>query len=227
MSMRSLMLPVLLSLVLSSCATTDPKQDREAVRPVAPGSPSMSQKEQDTRALEIFEQIAEVFSESDRKTAVPKAEVLYLRIINEYPDATLGQESYWRLILICLRDYDPPRYEKAEGYYREFMKKYPRSPLRREIEDSISKSLYADSKWDKIIVFYTPAVKRYIETGKLDRPHDIFFYAEAKLNLGDLVEAEKGYKIVISLFPTSREGTIAAKRLDELVKKRSSSNKIQ
>lgn len=219
------MLPVLFWLVLSSCATTDPKQDAGGTSPVKPVSSLMSQKEQDTRALELFEQISEIFSESDRKSALPKAEALYLRIISEYPDAALGQESYWRLVLICLRDYVPPQYEKAEAYYGAFMKKYPQSPFRYEIEDAISGSYYTDGKWDKIMAFYIPAVKRYIETGKLDRPHDIFFYAEAKFNLGDLVEAEKGYKIVVSLFPKSREGIFAAKRLDELVNKKSSRNK--
>jgi len=217
LSLRSLVLPVVLSLVLSSCATT-------TLNPLP--VPPKPQEEQDKRALEIFEQVVEVFSESDRPTAVPKAEALYLKIINDYPDAALGQECYWRLILIYLRDYTPPRFDKAEKYYSEFVRKYPQSPLRSEVDDSISNSFYSNGKWDKIIAFYTPVVRRYIESGKLDRPHDIFLYAEAKMNLGDLVEAEKGYKIVIALFPKSREGTLAAQRLDELVKKKSTTNKI-
>ncbi len=218
----SLILPVALSLVLSSCATQPPKHEVEAPRP----APVLSQKEQDSRALVIFEQVAEVFAGDDRKAALPKAEALYLKIINEYPDAALGQECYWRLILIYLRDYTPPQFEKAEAHYTAFVKKYAQSPLRREIEDSVAKAYYVNGKWDKLLAFYTPAVRRYIETGKLDRPHDIYYYAEAKMNLGDLVEAEKGYKIVISLFPKFREGILAAQRLEQLGKKKNSTNKI-
>ncbi|MBA4372987.1 MAG: hypothetical protein C0402_08990 [Thermodesulfovibrio sp.] len=218
-SIFPLILPVVLALVLSSCAATAQKQ--EVVEPARPAS-AMSQQEQDKKALEIFEQITEVFAESDRKSALPKAEALYLRIIREYPDAALGQESYWRLILICIRDYTPPQFEKAEAYHHEFVKKYAQSPLRREIEDSLAKSYYANGKWEKIITFYTPSIRRYIETGKLERPHDIFYYAEAKMNLGDLGEAEKGYKIILSLFPKSREGTMSTQRLEQLAKKKSS-----
>lgn len=213
------LLPVVLLLGLTSCVTTEPK-------PVAsPPAEPLSQSEQDKRALEIFDQLVAILSEGDRKAALPKAEELYLKIINEYPAAALGQECYWRLILINLRDYVPPRLDKAEAHHRDFLKKYPQSPLKHEIEDALTKAYYANGKWEKLLVFYAPVIRRYIETGKLERPYDIYYYAEAKMNLGDLVEAEKGYKIIVSVFPQSREGSLAVQRLAELAKKKNSTNK--
>lgn len=215
LSVISLLASVLMSLVLFSCAVNGQKQQAEE-----PVRPSLSPAEQDAKALELFMSISEIFDQSSRQEALPKVEALYLKIINDYPDAALGQECYWRLIIIYVRDTNPPQFEKAETYYGRFIKKYPDSQFRREIEDVMSKAYFASGKWENILAFYSPAVERYIKTGKLDRPQDMFLYAEAKLNLGDLTESEKGYRIVISLFPKSRESSISKQRLVEIEKKK-------
>jgi hypothetical protein len=44
----------------------------------------------------------------------------------------------------------------------------------------------------------------------------MFYYAEAKFNLEDLVEAEKAYRIVTRLFPGSHEARIAKEQIREI-----------
>jgi outer membrane protein assembly factor BamD (BamD/ComL family) len=166
----------------------------------------------------LFQQVFDILQSSDRKAAVPKMETLYREIIDYYPKAALAQEAYWRLVLIYLRDYDPPAFEKAEATYRDFVEKYPGSQFEREIEGDISDTYYRGGKWESLLKFYAPAVSQYIEKGTLASPRDMFMYAEAKMNLGDTVEAAKGYKIVIARFPDSRESSVAKRRLESMEK---------
>ncbi len=221
----SIMVPVVLSLVLSSCATEGRRQAAETPEAASSKGPALSKAEQVAKATELFRQVVDILGDSDRKTAVPKMEVLYKKIIDEYPEAPVAQECYWRLILIYLRDYTPPQFGKAEEYHRRFVGRYPDSQFRREIEDSMAKAYYTGGKWSSLLALYTPEVKRYIESGKLDRPQDMFLYAEAKMNLGDLVEAEKGYRIVVSLFPATREGSLAKMRLEKIAKSKETGRK--
>ncbi|MEK7333505.1 MAG: hypothetical protein AAB017_09025, partial [Nitrospirota bacterium] len=77
---------------------------------------------------------------------------------------------------------------------------------------------YANKMWDRLLRIFTPHVKKFIATWKLDRPYHLFMFSEAKFNLGDLIEAEKGYKIVIEFFPKTTEGETSKKRLEEIKK---------
>jgi len=217
-SVLFLLLPVVLSAGLYSCATQERK---EPVEPTA----AMSVEEQDKRAFELFSKIADIFDGNTRKAALPKAEELYLKIINDYPRAALGEECYWRLILIYVRDSSPRQFDKAELYYGRFISKYPGSQFRRELEDAITEAYASEGRWADIVAFYKPAIKRYIETGKLERPQEMFRYSEAKRNLGDVAEAEKGYNIVLALFPSTREGGLAKQRLSDIITKRNTEKK--
>lgn len=181
----------------------------------------LSIEEQSKKALETFQKILELTENADRMTVLPQIESAYVDIINKYPKASLSQECYWRLMLIYLTDYNPPVFEKAENLHSEFIKKYPDSHLRNLIDDTLSNSYHRNAKWEKLLRFYTPAVKQFIEKGTLSRPLEMFMYSEAKLNLGDLVEAEKGYKIVIALFPDSKESELSKERLEEVKKRKS------
>ncbi|MDA8431890.1 MAG: tetratricopeptide repeat protein [Nitrospiraceae bacterium] len=209
-----LFLLLLYSLALISCRSAATKTEGEGEK----GTTGLSAEEQDKGALVLFQQVFDLLQDSDRKAAVPKMEALYREIITRYPKAALTQESYWRLVLIYLKDYDPPAYGKAEATYEEFISRYPQSQFRREVENDITNAYYRNGQWESLMKFCTPAVKRYIEKGKLDRPLDMFLYAEAKKNLGDTAEAVKGYKIVIALFPNSREGSMAKLRLAAIEK---------
>lgn len=200
----------LLSISGASCRSVTDKTQVDTKEKAQELSPA----DQDQRAIEIFQKIFDLSEEPDRKTILPKMEALYLEIVNNYPKAAISHESYWRLVLIYLNDYEPPDFEKTEDIYGRFVTKYPDSPFRNEIDDTITVNYVRNRKWENLLRFYTPAVKRYIETNKLSRPNGMFYYSEAKLNLGDLTEAEKGYKIVIALFPGSRESKMSQQRLD-------------
>ncbi|MBI4698949.1 MAG: hypothetical protein HY758_08610 [Nitrospirae bacterium] len=50
----------------------------------------------------------------------------------------------------------------------------------------------------------------------MPRPMLLFFYSEANYGLGALADAEKGYKLVIELFPGSGESKKAKTRLEEI-----------
>ncbi len=184
----------------------------------------LSIEEQEKKAMEAFHKILELTESVDRMAVLSKIEASYKDIIDEYPEAPLAQECYWRLLLIYLTDYNPPVFEKAESLHNEFIKKYPDSNMRDLLDDTLSKSYYRNAKWEKLLKFYTPAIKQFIEKGILIRPLEMFMYSEAKLNLDDLVEAEKGYKIVIALFPDSRESIISKDRLEEIKKRKPEDN---
>lgn len=214
---------IILLILFSACATTSKTAtiataEEERVPPQT--KESLSHSEQDAKALEAFKRILTLTEEASREAILPQIEVAYLEIIREYPDSSIVQESYWRLVLIYVDESIPPRYDEAERLYNEFIKKYPKSQTRSIIEDTLSKNYYNNGEWDRLLRLYIPSVREYIKTGKLDRPHSLFMYSEAKFNLGDLIEAEKGYKIVITLFPNSAEAVTSKSRLEEIKKKR-------
>jgi TolA-binding protein len=175
--------------------------------------------EREAKAFEIFDQILTLTETPDTKDVLPQIETLYLKIIKEYPDTALAQESYWRLIMLYVEKSTPPEYEKAENLYREFLKKYPDSVMDNPIENTLSKSYYKNGKWDKLLKLNLPVVNEFHKTGKLSNPNPMFMYAEAKFNLGDLTEAEKSYKTVIELFPTSSMAATSKKRIEDIKKK--------
>jgi len=178
----------------------------------------LSPADREAKAYELFDEILTLTETPDIQAVLPQIEALYFRIIREYSDTALAQESYWRLISLYVDKSVPPGYEKAETLYYEFLKKYPESVIKNMIEDTLSKSYYKNGKWDKLIKLYSPAVNEFKEKGKLSSPNPMFMYAEAKFNLGDLMEAERAYKIVIELFPTSSKAAASKRRLEEIKK---------
>ncbi|MEW6418618.1 MAG: tetratricopeptide repeat protein [Nitrospirota bacterium] len=202
---------------ISSCTYVSEKPE-EIQLPESKKAISPADDEQ--KAFESFEEILNLTQTSDIQSVLPQIEALYLRIITEYPDIALAQECYWRLISLYVDKSVPPEYEKAETLYTEFLKRYPGSVLKSVIEDTLSKSYYKNGKWDKLLKLYTPAVNEFNEKGKLLNPDPMFMYAEARFNLGDLVEAEKAYKVVIELFPKSSRSDTSKTRLEEIEKRK-------
>lgn len=176
--------------------------------------------DREAKAYEIFDEILTLTETPDIKAVLPHIETLYLKIIKEYPDTALAQESYWRLISLYVDKSTPPEYEKAENLYQEFLKKYPGSVIKNLIEDTLSKSYYKNGKWDELLKLNLPVVNEFYKTGKLSNPGPMFMYAEAKFNLGDLTEAEKSYKTAIELFPTSSMAATSKKRIEDIKKRK-------
>jgi len=209
--------------VLISCTTV---QDRGTVKPSSSSEVQqkertmLSRDEQAKEALSLFNTILEISQNEEREKAIVKMTELYGKIISDYPDAPLAQESYWRIIEIYLRDYDPPRIEEAMGLYREFLKKYDKSPVQNAIETTIERFFYSKSRWNDLLEFVRPKIEHFVSTSELVSPTYMFLHAEAKYNLGDYDEATKAYKIVIRYFPDSKDAKVSSERLNTIRKKK-------
>ena len=187
-----------------SCATST----KETLSP----EPQVSVDEQNKRVLEALQEISLMSKDPDQKNNRSRKETAYLDIIKKYPESHYRAECYRILMTIYLTEYKPPEFEKAELLRNEFAKKYSDSNM----NDTLAEAYYRYGEWKKIMVLYTPAIKRFIATGELMRPMDIFMYAEAKFHLGEKDEARKGYNIVMYYFPDSELSYKAKLRLDEI-----------
>ncbi len=204
--------------LVSACATAPVEKVGE--RKPSSETKALSPAEQDARALVAFNEILTISQSSDsRWAALPQIEEKYNEIITKYPEASLAQESYWRLIAIYVNDYNPPAYDRAEALYSEFLKKYPQSDLRGFVDETLGISYYKNAEWDKLLKVCLPSYQKYIEEGKRPRPSLLFMYSEANFNLGNFPEAEKGYKILIDMFPRLNESVKAKARLEEIKKR--------
>jgi tetratricopeptide (TPR) repeat protein len=212
----SILLIFLFAMISITYASENPEEIKLQENKTKTNKPT----EEEKKAYKIFEEILDLTENSDTQTVLPQIEELYLKIIKEYPDLALAQESYWRLISLYVEKTVPPDYEKAENSYKEFLEKYPESPIKYLIIDTLSKSYYKTGKWDKLTNLISPVIKEYEGKGKLQNPEPLFMYAEAKDNLGDLTEAEKSYKLLIELFPKSNRVATSKARLEEIEKRK-------
>lgn len=202
--------------LISACVT--PPKTADDKKPLAAGK-GISIEDQEKKVNELFGRILSLTEEAeDRQSALPQMEALYDEIINNYPDAALVQEIYWRLIALLVDEFKPPKIDKAESLYKDFLRNYPDSMLRGNIEQILGQFYYTNKMWDRLLRMAAPHVKKFIATGKLDSPYHLFMFSEAKFNLGDYSEAEKGYKIVIEFFPKTKEGESSKNRLEEIKK---------
>ncbi|TAL22013.1 MAG: hypothetical protein EPN94_11950 [Nitrospirae bacterium] len=210
----------LVFLFLISACVTAPKISDDKKPPA--DKKRISIEDQEKKVNELFGRILGLTEEAaDRQSILPQMEALYDEIINNYPDAALVQEIYWRLITLLVDEFKPPKTDKAERLYKDFLRKYPDSTLSGNIEQVLGQFYYTNKMWDSLLRMFTPHVKKFIATGKLDSPYHLFMFSEAKFNLGDFIEAEKGYKIVMEFFPKTGEGETSKNRLEEIKKTKS------
>jgi tetratricopeptide (TPR) repeat protein len=217
---------------LSACATApEQKPEPPAVREV-PGAgddevPYIVKRgdytptESEINSLKIFNQIYRLTRSSrDRSAVLPEIEALYLKIITEYPDAPLAQESYWRLMTLYMRDYSPPAFDRAETLYAGFLQGKENPAIRGLLVETLGKGYYRYARWEELLSTTAIELKEYREDGEKPRPSLVFLNAEAYYNLGNMEEAEKGYRMLAEVFPQSSEGKMAKKRLEEIRNKR-------
>lgn len=215
MMKRAFCITVVTLFLLSAC-TSAPIRPKGEEAPLVDAQ-EVPQEEAEQKSLELFTEVLTISASSrDRAAVLPRIEETYLRIITEYPDAPLAQESYWRLITIYLNDYAPPLYEKAEPLYRDFVSNYPKGTFTGFIQESLSKSYFRYRKWDRLLAFTEPIYLEYIREGTLPRPLVMFMYAEARYRLGHIPEAKEGFREMIRLYPKASEK--AQERLDEIQK---------
>ena len=208
--------------ILTSCATapkTSKQEMPEEIIPTAETDKEPLRTEEEIKSLETFTEILHITrSTQDRQSILPQIENMYKKIIKDYPEVPLVQESYWRLIAIYVNDHSPPDYEKAETLYSEFQKKFPESYAESFIEDELGKSYYNNGEWSKLMTFTLPTYRDHVEKGINGRAPMIYMYAEANYHLGNLEEAEKGYQIVSELYPQLIEGKKSKLILEKMKK---------
>ena len=208
-SRNILILSLLLSwlLVVSCVATTKETLGRDR---------QLSMAEQNERVRNALQEISRMSHGVDRNEIRPRIETAYIDIIKKYPSSPAVLEGYRQLMMIYLTEYKPPALEKAERLRDEFVRRQPDSDESRLLDDPLADAYYRNAEWEKLIKLTTPPVRRFIMGWQRLRPTDMFMYAEAKSHLGDMEEARKGYKIVITLFSGSMESSLASGRLDEI-----------
>lgn len=200
-------------LFLYSCATAPPPA---AVEEPKAEVPALSPEEQQAKAKEKFMEMLDLTANVARHTVIADLEKGYIEIINKYPDSYLAEESYWRLIIMNLEDFYPPRTERAEELYREYFRKYPKPQLDNAVNDTMARFYFRMNMWEKLATFCLPFMREYVKTGNLPSPLFMFFYSEAKFQLKEFEEAARGFKILIQRFPDSREALHGRERLEDM-----------
>jgi len=185
----------------------------------------LSKKEQQKRATEVFHQIFKL-SRNNKKRAgnLEQMIALYTQIITHYPDVPLAQESYWRLIEMFFRDFNPPKKDQALTLYKEYGNRYPDSPLRRAVKGTMTRLLYLNKYWNELLVFTSVCAEDFDDPKRLKSPLPLFYYSEAKLHLNDFKESSRGYEVIVNYFPDSRMARTAKKRMAEIKGKKNKSN---
>lgn len=205
---------------LTEARKPEPVAVRKAGVPPAPEErkrySSMPPEEQEEKSTQVFERILNLTEGIDRDKNLPEIEKAYYEVMKKYPDSLFAQESYWRLMLLNIKEKNPPRFDEVERLYAEFGNKYPDSNFHYPIDDTLVRQYYRHERWDELISICTPYVMDYIETGSLRSPFFLFFFSEAKLNLHDYAEAEKGFKTVLIKFPSTTEGIVSKQRIEML-----------
>ena len=167
-----------LAILTYSCATvpeeTRPEKAIE-IKPLAETIKAPMPTKDENASLALFTEILELVETSrDRRSVLPRIEEIYSRIINEYPDVPLAQESYWKLIEIYVEDYSPPAYEKAESLYHQFLEKYRETYMRSFIEDTLGNSYYKNAEWARLLNLSEPIYIKYSKTGNEPRASGIY-----------------------------------------------------
>ncbi|MBI4826854.1 MAG: tetratricopeptide repeat protein [Nitrospirae bacterium] len=209
---------ILIAFVLLSygCATSPIKEISGPEGGAARRSP-VPQEEQETKSINVFRELLDLSaSDADRDEVLLEMQKKYLEIINNYPDAPLAQESYYRLITILLTDYYPPEFVKAESHYNDFIKRYPGSKFKYLVDTTLGTSYLKSGQWEKLSVLARDAFNDYSKSGSAGSPTLLFMYAESNYKLNNLKEAEAGYNAVIRLFPDFGDGITSKARLEEI-----------
>jgi tetratricopeptide (TPR) repeat protein len=191
-----------------------------------PRPPIMHDKEQVNLSLEEqirlsskeFIKIYELSQGKDRSANLEQIITLYYRIINQYPDAPLAEESYWHLIKIMLNEFQPARKSEALELYNTFVANSPDSFLINIAADSLMRFYYRNKLWHDLLEMTAPYINEMKTVAVLETPVPIFLYAEASYHLDDLQEAARGYELILKYFPDTLMARITRPRMVEIKK---------
>ena len=209
-------------MLLASCTTMNKEARQTLPHETTPSDRIKENKirtEEEKQSFEIFTEIFSITrSTRDRQTVLPKIEALYMKIIRNYPETPLAQESHWKLINIYVRDYAPPDYGKAEMLYRDFLTKYHNSPLKGVVADTLGRSYVKHGEWSRLLTLCSPSYRGYVEKKITPRASLMFMYAEANYNLGNMEQAENAYSLVSDLFPDLMVGKKSKSMIEKIAK---------
>ncbi len=184
-----------------------------------PGPARLTPEQQKAEALNLFKKVLEVAeTKGDSPDGLQERVQLLKEMARRYPDAPLSQEAYWHIINIYLNKYYPPRIEEAERTYQEFLRLYPVSPMKNAIESTLNLFYFQHKMWDKLVQLHRERIKHFIATGTIDSPFYFYMYSLAKMNLGQLDEAEKGFKWIILKYPNTQAAKDSKRQLKKLQK---------
>jgi len=195
---------------LSSKSTLAPQSSA-----IADGKSVLSVDEQQKKALELFHNIYETSQKIARPAGLGQLVDMYHELINTCPDTPLAQECYKLLIMMYLYDFNPPKQKEAIGAYKTYAARYPESPLRPAILNSMARFLFESKNWQDLSDLMSPLVKTKDVPGQRQKPFLLFLYAEANYNLKNFQEATWGYQEIVTSFPASRFAKRAESRIAE------------
>lgn len=205
---RILLIALIVASLFSACAAVPEKRPPEVIRKTVPV------EEQKRLADEKFNEILLVSQSSkDKNVTLPKMEKLYLELVNDYPDAPIAQESYFKLFELYVRKHVPPQYDKAEKLYSEFSRRYPRSAFKSLVDRTLGIMYHKDKEWERLLKLSKPVFMGFVEKGERPPPFMIFSYAESSFQLRDFDEAERGFKVLLEEFPDFSENGLAKARI--------------
>jgi TolA-binding protein len=206
---------VITCLGLLACAAIE----NQKVPPPAERKPTV--QEQKEASLNLFKKVLKVAEEKgDTPEGLEERIALLKEMAQKYPEAPLSQEAYWHIINIYLNKFYPPKVKEAEQAYRQFLQLFPDSPMKNAIESTFNLFYFQHKMWDKLEKLHRARIKKFIETGRIDSPFYFYMYSLAKMNLGDLDEAEKGFKWIILKYPNTQAAKDAKRQLNNLEKLR-------
>ena len=173
-------LMLLLSTLVSGCAGIPGDQGLADKK-----TSTLSPEEQINLATGEFLKIYKL-SQAGRDANLDKMIASYQRIIQEYPEAPLAQESYWHLIQIMLEDFQPPKKDEALKLFSQFTLDYPESPLQNAVSDTVMRFLYQQNLWQDLLVLTKPYAQNIDKiTAPPKKPLPLFMYSEARYHLGE------------------------------------------
>lgn len=179
----------------------------------------MTVKEQEDRAMLKMTELLEITSTKKREEALPYIVSGYREIMQKYPESFMAEEGYYRLMVINIRDYYPPRVKEAEDIYREYFKRYKKPRVGMSMTGDLARFYYANGLWEKLSRFTVPYMREYARSGKYGDTVFLFLYTEARFHLKDYREARKGYTIVLrNAARESSDYNLATSRLQAIEK---------
>jgi len=202
--------------IMVSCAP----QTKKTGLPPEPIQEEMPAEIQEELSMASFELLLSRTQDLSMKERRPILEKGYYQMIEKFPDSFLSEESHMRLILLYMEQFNPPQVEKAEQIYRDYYQNYPQPRLGRAINETMARSYYNVGEWRRLEEFCVPFVKRYLESKDVNNSLYMYYYSEAKFNQGELLEAERGFRMLSRDFGDSGLGGTARMRLEDIAIKK-------